>query len=378
MTIQKQTALGAWADAGRSRASPRRGWLGYDSTRGQPVYYNGATWMPSAPSLNVIGFGAKCDGATDDTAKIRPRSMPVPVSFRYVPPTVVCRTGQLLVHSRTTLIVDSTLKLLDHANATTTAYVLYMGGPSNTVGNTNNVLIGGIGTIDANGALQTASNFSAGVVHNGGSWHAVRDIHPSPALKNWPLSVNHASHVLFDNVKLVTGNSPAFANCTDCWARKMSISGINDESFAFYGGNVNAGISESYLSGGAADGISVLNDAGSTPANHQIIIANNFVTGMGMAGVSVAVGSGGAGPNTNVQIINNVLTANALGGVSTLTAQHVTIANNRIGGDPGTGAAAALGISLRASSQIDITENVVVNEEHRAWDTPAPVHPLPI
>lgn len=332
----------------------------------------------AADIMNVLDWGAKCDGTTDDTPRLQAAITAAASKGRvYVPNTGAnCMMKQLTVPSNSHITVDGTLKLVNGANASGTAYVFSIGT------GINNVLLDGTGTLDGNVAGQTAPNpnYSAGVVSNGSSNVTVRDL-TITNVKNWPLNIANTTHCLLDNLKLINGgNSPQFGSgSNDCWARHLYITGINDETFAFYGGVFNSGISESTLTTGAADGISVLNDSGSSAASHHLVIIGNFVTNMAAAGVSVNVGVGGVGFSNEITISNNNLYANGTvgggkGGVYIANAQKILIANNRISKDLGANAGQVIGIWLTSANQIDILGNTILDEGQTAGAIGTAIH----
>lgn len=69
VTVQKQTALGAWP-TGSEPASPSPGWLGYDTTRKTPVYWDGSAWQTTANQQGVLLDTFRRSDDPDDTASM--------------------------------------------------------------------------------------------------------------------------------------------------------------------------------------------------------------------------------------------------------------------------------------------------------------------
>lgn len=56
VTVQKQVALGNWA-TGSEPLAPATGWVGYDTTRAAPVFWNGAAWQVVGSVTSVAASG---------------------------------------------------------------------------------------------------------------------------------------------------------------------------------------------------------------------------------------------------------------------------------------------------------------------------------
>lgn len=319
-----------------------------------------------ADVMNVLDYGARCDGSTSDQTAIQNTINAAAGKARvYVPANssgLACMVTKLNVPSNSHIVVDGILKLSASANVSSTAYVFSI--PVSTT----KVTIEGHGTLDGNSSNLSGSNFGAGIVADTASYITVRDVTITNQ-RNWPVNLQAVSHCYLDGVKMITaGNSAQFGtNTTDCWAHKLYVTGISDEAWAFYGGVTYSGITDSYIASSSFDGISVLNDSGSSPASHHLVIANNVVTGMQQAGISIAVGSGGVGQNYQINIANNVLTGNGAAGggkcgIYLANAFETSITNNRIDKDLGTNGTQCIGIWLQSSNMVDMRNNIITDE----------------
>ncbi len=313
----------------------------------------------AADVVNVKNFGAKCDGVTDDTAAIQAAiNAGAGKALVYVPPgTNWCMVSGLSVPSNSHITIDGKIKLSNNANATVINIATFA----------SYVTIDGTGIIDGNRANNTGGGLSGGVASLASSYIYVRNL-TIQNTKNWPVNIVTTTHCSLDNLYLLNGhNSVEFAaGSNDCWARKLYIYNNDDEAFAFYGGVYNSGISDSIITTGGADGISVLNDSAQSAPSHDIVISNNIVTGMSIAGIGLAQGIGAAGTSTNIVIDGNRLYGNGLGGngfggVKVNGANYVTVSNNLIGKD-GNSAVEAAGVYLLNSNYVKIIGNSIYDE----------------
>lgn len=319
-----------------------------------------------ADTINVLDWGAKCDGITNDTTALQNAITAGAGKARvYVPNTgTVCRTGTLAIPSNTHLTIDGTLFLI----AGTDGYVL------NISASQSFVTIDGGGTLDGNAANQSSAggNFSAGIGNSLGSvsyiWISGLTI---TDVLNWPVNLVTTTHAWLSYLRLTnSGNSVEFAaDSVDCWADHLYIAGITDIAFSFYGGCANCGISNSTAIGSNGGGITVLNDAVKPDASKNISITSNIVSGNLNGGVSINTGGGASQQQTNIVVANNVLTGNNTGEINTLNggvfvsnAAYVSITGNTISLD-GNGTLGATGIALQSNdSYVTINGNTIIDE----------------
>jgi hypothetical protein len=328
-------------------------WNGYFAAKQD---YAGSTFV------SVTSNGAKCDGATNDTAAIQATitayagKRPV-----YVPATgAACMVGQLNVPSGTHLTIDGTLKLVPLTN---TIMLQLVSGASY-------VTIDGTGTLDGNASAQTAGSFSCGVYNVGSvSWVWLRH-YTATNFRVCATGLNNATHAWMSNLILTnSGNSVAFINSTDCWADHLYINNTADEGFAFYGANNSCGITNSTVTGSTVGaGISLLNDVGAPNPSTNILIQGNQLYGNNFSGVTVDTGTGGSGNHTNVSVIGNRIYGNNLGnhpgegGVALFHTTGAVVSGNIISKDGG-GSNGAIGINLGSgSTKINVTGNLIFDE----------------
>lgn len=248
--------------------------------------------------ISIVSLGAVSGGVVDCTAAIQ-EALNI-VKEPIVTPAGIFLTGPLMVPSGTILIIYGTLLLKPAAGGS----LLNLSGAG--------IMIEGNGNLDGNASKQGALPVSAGIITAAGSSNiTIRGITVQNCL-NWPINVVGTSICrLVDVICLNSGTSVEFAaGSTNCWARGLSISGIADEGFAFYGGVTNSGIIGSTIANCAAAGIAVLNDAGQPAPCSNIVIGNNICHGNAASGVEVDNGVGATGVHSGIVIVGNRLYAN--------------------------------------------------------------------
>ena len=314
----------------------------------------------SSTVVNVVSSGALCNNVANDTLVIQNDiNVASNAGTVYVPPGVTCMVGTLSIPSNTHLTVDGTLKLVPGTNGNMLAI---QSGASY-------IVIDGHGTLNGNASAQTGG-FSGGITNTGPiSYLWVRDI-TSTNWRNTPSGPVQVTHAWFDDAVFSnSGNSVGFANASsDCHANGLTISNINDEGFAFYGGVFNCSITNSTITGSAAAGISVLNDAGQSAASHDLKITNNIVYGNSLGGVDIATGAGATAPNYNIAVTANRIYSNGQanlggeGGVHVGNAHDIQISVNQISRD-GNGTGGANGVLLDSTvSNAQIVGNTIWDE----------------
>lgn len=313
-----------------------------------------------ADVINAVDY-ATCDGSTTTTTSLQSAIAAAAGKARvYIPPGVTCVSGSVSLPSNTYLVIDGTLKLAAATNASLVR----------VASNATNVVVEGSGTIDGNKTAQT-SGTSAGIDNQGSPTYVwIRGL-TITNVQNWPVNLTNVTHAWLSQVTMKdSGNSPEFAIASsDCWADHLSITNItNDQGFAFYGATHHCGISSSYVAGGHAHGIAVMNDSAQTGIPHDITITGNVVTGNLASGVFVSKGSGSLGNPYNVVITGNDLTGNnqgnitSYGGVYLFSATNVNISGNSISRD-GNGSNGSTGIFISTNVNfVSITGNTIFDE----------------
>jgi len=329
-------------------------------TPGAGVSIAGGVLNVASNVINVVDVGAKCDGSTSDTTAIQSALTSGAAKARvYVPPGVVCMVGTLSLPSHTYLVIDGTLKLIAATNGD-----MLVGAADST-----NLVVEGAGTLDGNATAQTGG-FSGGFGNIGTLTYFWWSGLTSTDFRNTPFGPTNTTHAWVNNAVFSnSGNSVGFSvNSSDCWANNITVSGINDEGYAFYGGTNHCGISNSTITDNMAAGVSVLNDAGQPSASHDIIISNNQLTGNGFSGVDIANGIGASAAHYAISITGNRISGNNQGnhaGEGGVNAQNVSVllvSINQISGD-GNGTAGATGVFLASTvSKAQLLGNAIWDE----------------
>ena len=249
-----------------------------------------------ATVVNVLAFGAKGDGVTDDTAAIQN------VLNTYAGKAVVFipDTGQpymvnpLQPPTGTDLLLHGTLKLRP-GSVTNTGLVYVL--------NANNVTIRGHGVLDGNGPAQTGT-LGASLMSYQASNLRVSGITITNA-QDWPLNIRRSTNVVVSDCTLSKGTAAnQFTEVSDdCWLMNCTIDGTGngDFGFAFYGGVTNSGaVGNVVKNAGAATGqsppgIGVLSDGSDGGPNgypcRDIVIADNICHDNGGSGIFIFNGA---------------------------------------------------------------------------------------
>jgi hypothetical protein len=315
--------------------------------------------------INVLDYGAKGDGTTDDTSAIQAALTAGGGKYPVWIPNTGSNyiiSGTFSLPSNTHLIIAGTLFLANGANC----------NMFSTTGG-NYFLIEGGGTLNGNRANQGPNTgggqFSGGIQFINANNITIRDLTINE-FYNWPVNIATCNVVVLDNLNISGSNSSVefAAQSFNCWASRLRINNINDEAFAFYGGCYNCGIVNSIITGGTADGISVLNDNAQKQLCHHILISGNVVTGAGISGISIAQGSGGVGNHHDIIIADNLLYGNnqtnnnSRGGIFNQYGDRVSMLGNTIHSD-GVGTNSSFGVYLGPGTSYNkLIGNTIYNE----------------
>lgn len=318
------------------------------------------TVVGNPPIVNVLNYGAKGDGVTDDTAAIQAvLSNNAGKAIVLIPNTghsyVV--SSSLSLPSNTDLIIDGTLLLKTGATVGGAGLI--------DISNQSNIIIRGYGTIDGNDPSSTSSTHCAGI-----SARTVTNLRVSGiTLQNahyWNLNVTGSQNVIIDGVHMNGGgNANEFAAGSDnCWLMNCTIENIlPDFGFSFYGGVTNSGAIGNTIRN-CNVGIFVLSDSGQPAVCKNILIEGNIIYNSYVS--AIAVDTAIAGLHEAVIINGNRLydnntsnqTAQAhimLGGV-----QNCVVSGNMISGlDPVN--ACAYGVRLKNPTAATVTGNLIFN-----------------
>ena len=314
--------------------------------------------------VNVLNYGAVGNGTTDDTNAIQTTlNAFAGKSIIFIPDIGSSyMVNSLVVPSGTMLQLDGTLML----RAGNSNGVLVLQG-------VGDITIGGNGTIDGNGAVQT--QLTAGMNVGNCTNITIKNI----TIRNagnvtnggWNLNVTGSQRVILDGVSLIGGQSAnEFAAASDdCWLVNSLIDGPNaDDGFAFYGGVTNSGITNctirnAAVAGNAGDaGIFVLADSGQPAPCKNILIANNIVYNSSGAGIAVDLAAPGLHEAVTITG-NRVYDSNNIGqtGQSQIYIGGVTgciVSGNMISAlDPIN--QCSYGIHLRGSTGVSVTGNFI-------------------
>lgn len=312
------------------------------------------------PVLNAAAYGIVCDGITDNTTLLQNLiTYAAGIARVYIPKEASpCVSGQLTIPSNTDMTIDGTLLLIP---SSTNSYQLLLASGA------TNIRINGIGTLDGNASNETHA--PSGGIGNGAAGVSNVQISgiTSTNQKNWPVNITSSSDVHLSYMTLSnSGNAPEFAvGTTKCSADHVTISGITDVGFSFYGGDSNCSLTNSYITGSAI-GTSVFNDTGQPAPNHDILIANNIINGVAAYGAAVLTSSV-ANFSYNIKINDNIIYGVTPTGTSSygilLGDGHAVTANNNIVHDlVGAAAGAAYGVYVAANmDHADVRGNIIYN-----------------
>ena len=320
-----------------------------------------------------------CDGTTDMTSAIQSGvTQAAGNAMFYLPAysgSACIVSSTISIGSGTRVWIDGILKLANGvANGAGAALPVLA-----VAANANNVDVGGYGIIDGNIANNPhGSGRLSGCFMTLGSATSNIWLHDLTIqnCKNWPVNfVGTTNAWMVDLILKDSGNSPEFAaGSNHCHARGLQISGIGDESFAFYGGVFLCSIEDSLIENltgtGNVYGIAVLNDTSQPAPNHDIMIQHNTIHGMGQSGIAVNQGTGGGGDSYNILIDGNHIYGNGLNntsgfcGIKLIGADYVTIRNNFIHNDGNTTTpSACYGIDATGmANDLHVTANLILNE----------------
>ncbi|GIO83463.1 hypothetical protein J25TS5_03950 [Paenibacillus faecis] len=318
-------------------------------------------------AINIMSFGAKGDGVTDDISAINNSIL---AAESLGGGTVLVPSGrtfiignQINMKSNIRFIIDGIIRVKDKA----VCHAMLIDGCSN-------VIIEGKGKIDGNRANQTPPNPIAGIYTVNKANHiTIRDIHVTECF-NWPINVVDSYNVLIDNVVGSNSqNSFEFARgCYNCWARNIEVYGLGDFGFAFYGGIKDSGIINSQIHHNNIDGIIVLADGGQESTCENISIIGNAVYHNGYSGIALRSDLTTPDPvHDNIVISGNLIHDNnqhnvgGLGGIWIQAGKYITISDNIISHD-GNGESSTVGINIKPQektvSNLIIKGNTIKNE----------------
>jgi hypothetical protein len=259
----------------------------------------------------------------------------------------------LTVPSNADLELDGLLKL---APGATTSFITISG---------SNLRISGTGTIDGN--KSAAPGASAGITTSGTPSNITLEDITITNCVNWPFNLNGSGHRVRGVRASNSGHSCEFVvGAVDCHAEGLSISGIGDVGFSFYGGNTDCSITGSRVTGCRGQGISVLSDLAQSGANTRIVISGNICTYNGYEGISVQDSNSGASTESYINVTGNICLYNSqvsnVSSIDVLNGKGVRIANN-ICGLGGTSLGPSFGITVDVnSSRCTVSGNTVFNE----------------
>lgn len=289
---------------------------------------------------NVIDdFGATGNGTTDDTTALQTAlNAAAGHAILLFPAGHTFLHHGLTIPANSEIIINGTLLLT--SNSTPISCLTITG---------DNVSIVGFGTINGSASGQTGGAGSGGIVNSGSRANLYfRGLTITNCL-NWPFNITHCTNGwLVDCILLSSGDSVEFAaECSNCHIIGNTVTNIEDEGIALYGGCVNCSVVDNVVSNSSASGISVLNDSAQPTACSGIRISGNTCFNSGLSGIEVNSGRGATGPHTNILVVNNHCYGNntsstaELGDISFGSALNYTCVNNLIHDTIG---AAAFGI----------------------------------
>jgi polygalacturonase len=272
------------------------------------VLPNGATTARSladwaADAINVLDFGAKGDGATDDTAAIQSAlDNASPNRVVYFPYGYTFMVDIINVPSGKVLHIDGTIKANPAQNGNNNNGICFTGS--------NSVITGsGTGIIDGNMTFQTGSNPSAGIfsVYSGIENIYVENI-TIQNFRNWPVNFTNVTNSTTRRCNLLNSGSSAqyAASSVNCWFEECFVSGINDLGVGLYGGVSGSGVVRCTVTNCQAAGPFVLLDSGQPgiPTDNQI--CENIVYGNSGQGIYVGSNLAGSIPK-NITIRGNIV-----------------------------------------------------------------------
>lgn len=307
-------------------------------------------------------FGAKCDGATNDTTAIQNmiNAAAGAGSTAQIRPGVTCMVGALTVPSNSVIVINGTLRLIAGTDAT---LLTINAGASN-------VVISGSGTLNGNQSSQTGFSDGIDTPNAAASFIRISGLTITNFL-NSPIAMVEANNVYLSYLTLTnSGHSVSFAGASvhDCAADHLFISGINDAGFAFYGGATHCMLTNSEITLSNV-GIDVLNDSGQSAADSDILISNNIIFSNQTDGILVTTSSGGIGNHKHVvisgnDIFGNNTSAGGYYGVLLNSVTDATMVGNRIHNDvtpAGGPAGAGIGIGSGSTSVV-ISDNAIYDE----------------
>lgn len=317
-------------------------------------------------ALNAKDFGAKGDGASDDTdilqllidhAANRREEALIPSSngsYRI--------SKALLLPSNLRLRIEGTIQLL---NASNCDILDFENGATN-------IKVYGSGTLDGNASAQNPSGPIGGIQNpfSGISDVRIRDL-TITNVHDWPVNITNATDVIIQNaIFSYSGHSAEFAiACSDCHFLNCEAHHIADAGIAMYGGPSNSTILLCKSHDNGAQGIEVINDGSQPAACAGITIMGCQAWNNQYGGISTNSPGSGA-QNRRIQIIGNNCWNNNLGGIGgTLPSggidlnggEYIEITGNSCS-ENGTAAGGGTGIAIRApASYVTVSHNTTLN-----------------
>ena len=311
-----------------------------------------------ATVVNVLAFGAKGDGVTDDTAAIQN------VLNTYAGKAVVLipDTGDwymittLTVPTGTDFLIHGKLKLLPNSHGTVVN------------SNANNVTIRGHGTIDGNSVNNTGNSWPTSCI---GLDHCSNVFISGLTLQNattWNFTGANLTHIRLNDMTILHGgNANQFVGpADDCWLMNCMIDGpTGDFGFAFYGGVTNSGAIGNTVRNAAA-GIFVYADNGSSQPCENITISDNIVYNNAGGGIVSDCATGALhlnviisgnrcyGNNTNNNAINSEVWVDH--------SYNAVVNGNLVSSGSNSGNAGSYGIGVGANADtVSVTGNLIFN-----------------
>lgn len=282
----------------------------------------------SGPGLyDAMDSGATGNGTTDDTAAVQAAIDASAASpgggICLIPHGTFLISKALSAPAGCHLVIDGTIRLADGANQD----MIFISG--------SNVLIEGTGTLEGNGANQSAT--IGGIVNVAGIANVVVRGLTVNGVHNWGVNLTACKNALLEDMVMSNnGSANEFAEgATNCWARNCTITGTNDFAFAFYGGVQDSGITDSISTGNGGPGIGILSDDGQPALCQNITIANNhsFANVNGAQGIVVITGPDITANHQGVSITGNDIHDNTGTGILVSAVDGCLISGNLCRGD---------------------------------------------
>ena len=305
-----------------------------------PVSVKIPVTTPLTNAPNSVPSQIVCDGHTDMTKTIQ-SEINNSVGNQFILPASsgACIVTGLNIPSNSHITINGQLILAANANNSVI-----------TINRNNNIIIDGSGIIDGNRNQNppcTAPLGCAGVNAYNATNITVGGTSGTLTIQNakmWPVNIVLTNGSVMQNLRLLnSGNSVEFAMGThNCLATNITISGIDDEGFAFYGGVYDCTIQNSDISN-SLDGVSILNDGDQSEEVHDVNIINVESHDNNASGIGIDQGIGGNGRNhRNIKISNCNLHGNNRSnsfpgvGIRNISGNNVQISQVHIHDDNGS------------------------------------------